>query len=131
MDRNYLHEKLTRRVIGTFYDLYNELGHGFLEVVYQRALAVAFAERGVSFKAQAPIDVIYHGRKVGRYFADFLVEEVVIVEIKACRTIEPSHESQLLNYLRGTEAEVGLLFNFGEKPAIRRLILTNDRKAGH
>ena len=128
MDSEYRHHQLTRRVIGVFYEVYNELGFGYLESVYQRSFMVALSEAGIRARSNAPVPVAFRGRNVGTYFADFLVEGVLIVELKACRAIEPAHESQLLNYLRGTSCEVGLLLNFGEKPAIRRLVFSNDRK---
>lgn len=130
MRDDLLHAQLTHRLIGVFYDVYNELGFGFLEIVYQRAVAVTLRERSIAFVGQAPLEVIYHGERVGRYFADFLVEGVVLVELKAARALDDAHESQLTNYLKATSVEVGLLFNFGERPAFRRLVFTNRRKAG-
>ena len=125
----FLHGALTKRVISVYFEVYNELGFGFLEVVYQRAMSVAFAERGIAFVPQAPLQVIYHSRSVGLYFADFLVDGALIVELKVARAIDSAHESQLLHYLRATDVEVGLLFNFGERPSFRRLVFSNDRKA--
>jgi GxxExxY protein len=124
----FLHQQLTKRLIGVYYDVYNELGFGFLESVYHRALEIAFEEREIRFRSNAPIAVQYHDRNAGRFFADLLVENVVIVELKACRALDPSHEAQLLNYLRATEVEVGLLFNFGEQPAFKRMVFNSARK---
>jgi GxxExxY protein len=128
MGEDLRHGALTKRLIGVYYDVYNELGFGFLESVYHRALAVALTERGIGHLSQTPISVWYHGRQVGRFFADFLVEGVVILELKACRVVEPAHEAQLTNYLRATDVEVGLLLNFGERPAFQRVFFANDRK---
>ena len=126
----FLHGNITRALIGIYYEVYNELGFGFLEAVYERAFAVALEERGLSHRRQAPIDVWYRGRKVGVYFADFLVEGAVIIELKAVRALDEAHESQVLNYLRATDIEVGLLVNFGPHPQFRRLVFANERKAG-
>jgi GxxExxY protein len=125
----FLHQQLTKRLIGVFYDVYNELGFGFLESVYHRALEISLEERGLRFRSYAPIVVRYHGRNAGRFIADILIEDVVIVELKACCALDPAHEAQLINYLRATEVEVGLLFNFGERPAFKRLVFSNDRKS--
>lgn len=96
----FLHQQLTKRLIGVFYDVYNELGFGLLESVYHRALEVAFREHGIRFRSNAPVPVGYHGHRVGQFWADLLVEDVVIVELKACCALDPAHEAQLLNYLR-------------------------------
>ena len=125
-----LHGRLTKTLIGAFYDVYNDLGYGFLESVYERSFLVALEERGLEFARQAAIEVWFHDRKVGLFFADVLVEHVVIVELKTVRTLETAHESQVLNYLRATDVEVGLLLNFGPAPQFRRLVFANDRKAG-
>lgn len=119
---------LTDRVIGVFYDVYNELGHGFLESTYSAAMLVALEEHGFQASREAPIPVWFRSRKVGQYFADLIVEDRIILELKASRTIEPAHEAQLLHYLRATEIEVGLLLNFGLRPQFRRLLFDNDRK---
>src|SRR5688500_6229421 len=123
-----LHETITERIIAAFYDVHHELGHGFLESVYEGAMAIALEARGLSVVRQAPVVVYYSGRAVGDLRADLLVERRVIVELKACRALEPIHEAQLINYLRATTIEVGLILHFAFKPVFRRLILTNDRK---
>ena len=128
---NFLHGSITKRVITTFYEVYNDLGFGFLEAVYEKAMLIALEQAGVRCARQAPIEVWYRDRNVGLYFADLIVEGVVIVELKAARALESAHESQVLNYLRATDIEVGLLLNFGPKPEFRRLVLTNDRKTSH
>ena len=127
---DFLHGALTKRIIGVFYDVYNELGFGFLECIYQRSLEIAFREHDIQFRSQVPITVWYHGQQVGRFFADLFVEDAVIVELKACRVLEPSHATQVLNYLRATDVEVGLLLNFGEKPDFKRMAFSNGRKRG-
>jgi GxxExxY protein len=122
------HHELTEKVIGVFFDVYNELGHGFLESVYQQALAIALAERGLSVEHQVPTPVWFRGHVIGDFRADMLVNRLVILELKAARAIDLAHEKQLLNYLRATEVEVGLLLNFGVKPEFRRLVFENERK---
>ena len=111
------HSELTQKIIGVFYDVYNELGYGFLESTYAEALMVALEE-----------PVWFRGRKIGQYYADLMVGEVVLLELKAARTLESAHEAQLLHYLRATEHEVGLLLNFGMRPQFRRLLFDNERK---
>ncbi len=122
------HRDLTQNIIGVFYDVYNELGHGFLESVYERAMEIALTEAGISVASQVPITVSYRGQQVGDFRADLFADAAVILELKAARTIDEAHEKQLLNYLRATEIEVGLLLNFGVKPQFRRLVYENDRK---
>lgn len=123
-----LHEEITEEIIGAFYNVYRELGFGFLERVYQNALYVEMKGLGLQCKPQSAIDVFYKGIKVGDYIADFVVEEKVILELKAVKKTTEEHECQLLNYLTATEIEVGLLLNFGPHPEVKRLIMTNDRK---
>jgi GxxExxY protein len=123
------HEALTERLIGLFYDVYNELGHGFLENVYHKAYVLALQQAGISFQEQHPVRIRFRGLDVGEFRADVVVESVVIVELKALQSLETAHERQLNNYLRATEIEVGLLFNFGPRAQFRRLILDNERKA--
>jgi len=122
------HEELTERIIGVFYRVYNELGYGFLERVYENALKIEFGKEGLSFESQVPIKVYYDGEVVGDYIADFIVEDKVIVEVKANCGLGTSDECQLLNYLTSTDKEVGLLFNFGEKAEVRRKVYDNDLK---
>ncbi|MBI2678388.1 MAG: GxxExxY protein [Candidatus Koribacter versatilis] len=122
------HEELTEKIIGAFYTVYNELGAGFLESVYEEAMVIALAEAGVRFHRQHPVPVHFHGKRVGDFRADFVAEDCVVVELKACSMLEKSHEAQVINYLRGTRIEVGLLLNFGPKPQIRRIVLDNERK---
>lgn len=123
-----IREELTDRIIGAFYKVYNELGFGFLENVYQNALYLELTNEGFSVEAQKPVDVYYQNRVVGKYKADLVVNEDVILELKAVDYLVKEHELQLINYLKATEIEIGLLLNFGTKPEIRRKIFTNDRK---
>jgi len=127
-ERRYKYSELTEQIIGIFYDVYNELGFGFLEKVYEEAMAVAFKERGINFQQQVPIPIWFHGQIIGSYDADLVVNRVVLLELKACRTLDPAHEGQLLHYLRSTEIEVGLLLNFGPRPQVKRLAFENERK---
>jgi GxxExxY protein len=124
-----LRRKTTKEIIDSFFVVYNELGRGFVESVYQNALSVALDERGVPNLREAPLDVFFHGARVGAFRADLLVADCVIVEIKVTHAIDAAHEAQLLNYLRSCPIEVGMLLNFGPEAKFRRLIYTNDRKA--
>ncbi|MFN8252710.1 MAG: GxxExxY protein [Ferruginibacter sp.] len=124
-----LHEDLTNTVIRCFYKVYNELGYGFLEKVYENAFSIEMQHAGLICQQQYPVKVYYQGRQVGNYFADLLVEDKIIIELKAGEGgIIIEHELQLLNYLKATTYEVGLLFFFGEKPSFKRKIFTNDIK---
>ena len=107
MDDRLKHRALTEKIIGIFYDVYNELGHGFIESVYERALEFALSQNGISVQRQIEIAVWFRGKSVGQFSADMLVEECVLLELKACRALDSAHEAQLLNYLRATEIEVG------------------------
>ena len=126
--RGLIHSELTEQIIGIFYEVYNELGHGFLESVYEQALSIAFAEHEIFFQRQIAVPVWFRGRQVGDFRADLLIENKVIIELKAGRAIESAWEKQLLNYLRATQIEVGLLLNFGPAPQFRRLVFNNERK---
>jgi GxxExxY protein len=122
------HSELTEKLISIYYSLYNELGYGFLESVYQKAFTLMLKEQAISFREQTPILVMFHGLDMGEFFADLLVDSSVLIELKAVRSLEQAHERQLLNYLRATDIEVGLLFNFGPRPEFRRLAFDNSRK---
>ena len=122
------HAELTDRIIGIFYDVYNELGFGFLESVYEQSMTITLREAGLGIDSQLPIPVWFRGHRVGDFRADLLVEKKVLLELKTARTLGRSHEAQLLHYLRATEIEIGLLLNFGEKPQFRRLLFDNERK---
>ena len=108
--------------------MYNALGYGFLEKVYENALLLELRRRGLQVEQQTPIKVYYAGQVVGEYFADLLVEGKVIVELKAAEAISPAHEAQLLNYLKATGISVGLLLNFGPRPEFRRKVFTRSPK---
>jgi GxxExxY protein len=125
---DYKHTEITDKIISAFYQVYNTLGYGFLEKVYRNALAIELRQRGLAVTLEAPITVYYAGEVVGEYFADLLVAGAVIVELKAMRQLAEEHEAQLLNYLKATPYEVGLLLNFGPKPAVKRKAYDNDRK---
>ncbi|TDX10738.1 GxxExxY protein [Flavobacterium sp. S87F.05.LMB.W.Kidney.N] len=125
---NLLHEELTDTIIKTFYEVYNELGYGFLERVYQNSLYLELKSKGLKVEAQKKIEVYYKGIEVGQYYADLIVEDLIILELKAADCIAKEFENQILNYLRGTNCEVGLLLNFGAKPEFRRKIFENSRK---
>ena len=122
------HVELTEKIIGVFYAVYNEMGHGFLKSVYESCMKLALEGAGLKVERQVPIEVYFGGQQVGVFFADLVVEGLVILELKAVRAIDPAHEAQLLNYLRATEFEVGLLLNLGPKPEFKRLAFDNDRK---
>jgi GxxExxY protein len=126
--RGLKHKELTETIIGVFFEVYNELGHGFLESVYERAFDVALTAKGLNVRRQIQVPVWFREHKVGDFVADVLVNRSVLLELKAARTLDSAHEAQLLNYLRATEIEVGLLFNFGIKPEFRRLAFDNSRK---
>ncbi|HZI46275.1 MAG TPA: GxxExxY protein [Pyrinomonadaceae bacterium] len=126
--RGLKHKELTETIIGVFYEVYNELGHGFLESVYERAFELALISENLDVLRQIDVPVWFRGQKVGDFVADVLVNKSVLLELKAARTLDSAHEAQMLNYLRATDIEVGLLFNFGIKPEFRRLVFENSRK---
>lgn len=113
---------LTEKIIAVFYEVYNVLGSGFLEKVYERGMKVEFDKLGVEVVAQCPIKVGYKGHVIGDYVADFVVDGKVVVEIKAKRELDSVDEAQLLNYLKATGLKVGLLLNFGKKPEFKRRV---------
>jgi len=122
-----LHEELTDKIIKAFYSVYSELGYGFLEKVYENALCYELSLLGLSYHKQKPIKVSYKEKIVGEYFADILVEDTVILELKATPLCE-DHEFQLLNYLKATDVEVGLLLSFGKNPKFIRKVFENKNK---
>jgi len=125
---DFKYTELTEKIIHTFYRVYNKLGYGFLEKVYEKAMMIEFNKEGIPAASQHPINVFYEGEIIGEYYADILVDNKVIVEIKAARYLAEEHEAQLLNYLKATDIEVGLLLNFGPKPEIRRKAFDNTKK---
>jgi len=122
---NYKHSDITENIIKAFYTVYNTLGYGFLEKVYQNALFIELVGMGMFVEKQKQINVYYEGMDVGSYYADLTVESLVIVELKAAEALCEEHEFQLINYLKATEIEVGLLLNFGKKPEFRRKVFSN------
>lgn len=124
----YLHQDITKKIIRCFYNVYNKLGFGFLEKVYENALCYELKKTNLSCFSQYPVDVYYEDLKVGKYFADIIVENKVIIELKADAAICPQHEAQLVNYLKATDIEVGLLLNFGQEPKVVRKIFNNNIK---
>src|SRR5690554_3465841 len=120
-----LHKDITDKIIKAYYNVYNTLGYGFLEKVYENAMMIELQKQGLHVQKQIPIKVLYENQLVGEYYADILVDETVIVELKAAKTLCEEHEFQLLNYLKATELEVGLLLNFGKEPQFKRKIFTN------
>lgn len=121
----FKHKDITDNIIKAFYNVYNTLGYGFLEKVYENALFMELSEMGVHTVKQFPIEVYYKDKKIGQYFADLIVEDKVIIELKAAEAICKEHEFQLINYLKATEIEIGLLLNFGKKPQFKRKIFSN------
>jgi len=122
---NYKHSDITENIIKAFYTVYNTLGYGFLEKVYQNALFIELVGMGMFVEKQKQINVYYEGMDVGSYYADLTVESLVIVELKAAEALCEEHEFQLINYLKATEIEVGLLLNFCKKPEFRRKVFSN------
>lgn len=123
-----LHEELTKQILAAFYEVYNELGYGFLERVYQNALYLELQDRGFKVATQQRVNVFYKGRGVGEYFTDLIVNDLIMLELKACETMKEEHEIQLRNYLRATTIEVGFVLNFGLEPEISRKYFANENK---
>lgn len=122
------HAQLTERIIGVFYEVYNELGSGFVESVYREAMTIALSESGLPVEREFPLSVFFRGCNVGDFRIDLLVNRAVLLELKVARALDRSHEGQILNYLKATEIEVGLLLNFGHRPEFRRLVFSNEEK---
>jgi GxxExxY protein len=124
-----LHPELTEKIIGVYYDVYNEIGHGFLESVYANCMYISLTEEGLAVQREVPIPVYFRGRDVGQFKADLVVSRCVLVELKAVQNLDRSHDAQVMNYLRGTSLEVALLLNFGgSKPQFRRIVFENSKK---
>ncbi len=124
-----LHAELTEKIIGIYYDVYNEIGRGFLETVYRNAMQIALTEAGLAAQREFPIPVWFRGQEIGQFRADLLVARCVLLELKAANALDRSHEAQILHYLRATDVEIGLLFNFGSpRPQFRRIVLENENK---
>ena len=122
------HKELTEQIIKIFYKVYNTLGYGFLEKIYENAMMIEFRKAVIPAVSQPPIKVVYGDEIIGEYFADILVDGKVIIEIKAVKSLIQDHHAQLLNYLKATDIEIGLLLNFGAKPEISRKVFDNFRK---
>jgi GxxExxY protein len=122
------HSELTGKILGAFFQLHKEMGYGFSEKVYQAALALLLEEFGMKVLQQVPLRVYFHGKVVGEYVADMLINNVVLLELKAVEKLNSAHDAQLLNYLKATEIEVGLLLNFGPQAEFHRKIYDNARK---
>jgi GxxExxY protein len=122
------HSQTTDRILKVFYDVYNELGGGFLESVYHSALMLALVEEGLDVASQVLVPVYFRGQTVGEFRADMIVNNQVLLELKAAQLLDRVHEAQVLNYLKATTIEVALLLNFGPKPQFRRILLDNDQK---
>jgi GxxExxY protein len=125
-----LHE-LTEKIIGVFFLVSNELGTGFVELIYQRALCIALQEAGLRVEQERPIDVWFHGQKIGVFKADIVVNGIVMLELKVGEHVDRQFEAQLLHYLRATEIEVGMVLVFGTRARFRRLSLLNETKTGN
>lgn len=122
------HSEITGKIIKTFYKVYNALGYGFAEKVYENSMFLELSQLGFKVEQQKPINVFYMNKLVGEYFSDLVIEDCVIIELKANESLSSANEAQLLNYLKATKIEVGLLLNFGQKPDYKRKYFTNDRK---
>ena len=126
--QDFKYKELTEKIIEIFYRVYNKLGYGFLEKVYEKAMMIEFKKENISAVSQSAIKVLYEGEIVSEYFADILILGKIIVEIKAVKNIAEEHEAQLLNYLKAIDIEVGLLLNYGPKPSFKRKAFDNLRK---
>jgi GxxExxY protein len=125
---DFLHKSLSDAILKIYYEVYNTLGYGFLEKVYQNAMCLELKNQGYHVESQKQIKVYYKGIVVGEYYADLIIDETIILELKACEFLMDAHKAQLINYLKATNIEVGLLLNFGETPEFKRFIYTNNRK---
>jgi len=124
----YLHQAITEKIIQSYYKVYHTLGYGFLEKVYHNSMLIELPGMGLECKSQFPVKVYYESFQVGDYYADIIVNDCVIIENKATELLVEENEFQLINYLKATNIEVGLLLNFGKRPEFKRKIFTNDRK---
>jgi len=122
-----LHKEITDKILKSFYKVYNILGWGFLEKVYENALMIEFSKNGISSHQQHGTIIYYESEEVGKYIADIIVEEKIILELKSCEKLAEQHKNQLINYLKASNLEVGLLLNFGPKPEFNRVIFSNKQ----
>jgi len=123
-----LHKEITEKIIKAFYNVYNTLGYGFLEKVYENAMAIELRKMGLEIKCQYPITVFYESEIVGEYFADIIVNGIVVIELKASNCLKEENECQLINYLKATKIELGLLMNFGKEAEYKRKVFMNKFK---
>ncbi|MEC4048703.1 GxxExxY protein [Flavobacterium sp. SUN046] len=123
-----LYKELTYLILKSFFAVYNELGYGFLEKVYHSALLIELRNEGLSVESKKKMKVYYKGNIIGEYYPDIIVENTIIVELKSSESISKAHETQLLNYLKGTDCEIGLLLNFGKSPEFSRKVFENRKK---
>ena len=123
-----LHKEITEKIIKSYFKVYNTLGYGFLEKVYENAMAIELRKNGLEVKCQHPITVLYESEIVGEYFADIIVNGIVVIELKAAKEISEEHECQLINYLKATNIELGLLMNFGKEAEYKRKVFMNIYK---
>ena len=128
IDSTYKHSELTEAIIGVFYEVYNELGFGFLESVYRKSLQLALEQRGFKVQSEAPISVFFRGQNVGDFKADLIVNDLILLELKTADSIIREYEGQVVNYLRSTLIEIGLILNFGPMPQVRRFVMDSARK---
>ena len=128
MNTNYKHSEITDKIIRAYYTVYNKLGYGFLEKVYENAMMIELPKFGFDCKSRFPIKVYYDDKPIGDYFADIIVNDAVIVELKAAESLCEEHENQLINYLKATNIEVGLLLNFGNEPQFKRKVFSSEFK---
>lgn len=126
--KEMLCKEITDSILKAYYAVYNQLGYKFLEKVYQNAMYFELKSKGLKVEAQKQIKVYFKNQLVGEYFADLLIEDKVIVELKACELLMNAHIAQIMNYLKATEIEVGLVLNFGEEPEFKRIVYTNNKK---
>ena len=124
-----LHQSITNTILKGYYEVYNELGHGFLEKVYQNAMYFELKARGLKVESQKEIKVYFKQQLVGEYYSDLIVENKVIIELKATEVLMNAHVAQTINYLKATPIEIGMLLNFGSEPEFKRLIYTNNKKS--
>ena len=128
MKENYKYSDITEKIIKAYFNVYNKLGYGFLEKVYENSMMIELSKLELFCKNQVPIKVYYENKTVGDYYADIIVNDVVIIELKAAESLCEEHEIQLVNYLKATDIEVGMLLNFGKKAEFRRKVLTTEYK---
>jgi GxxExxY protein len=128
-DSKLLHPELTEKILGIYYDVYNESGHGFLKSVYNNCMFLALTRAKMSMRREVPAPVYSRGQDVGQFKADLVVDHSVLIELKAVQNLARAHEAQIMNYLHATELEVSLLLNFGSpKPQFRRIVFENSNK---